>query len=216
MCIMCIMCMQTFIKPIRLEFEKVYCPLLLITKKRYAGVKFMDPGKPGWVLLRRPNTQRSKLANRNVDADANSNTCSTITHAWWTHAMHVTHSVMSSFIPHSLTHTHSFISQSLPHSCIHAFIHSFIHLFSFMDTTGIETVRRDNCELVRSVMTEVLDRLLMRKDVPGAIAYVKQRISDLLQNKVDLSMLIISKGFTRKIEEYDNKQGHIYLAEVGR
>ena len=51
-------------------------------------------------------------------------------------------------------------------------------------------------------MTEVLDRLLMKKDVPGAIAYVKQRISDLLQNKIDLSMLIISKGFTKKLEEY--------------
>eukprot|EP00750_Incisomonas_marina_P012108 INCI16573.1.p1 GENE.INCI16573.1~~INCI16573.1.p1 ORF type:complete len:159 (+),score=25.23 INCI16573.1:163-639(+) len=62
-------------------------------------------------------------------------------------------------------------------------------------------------------MTEVLDRLLMKKDVPGAIAYVKQRISDLLQNKIDLSMLIISKGFTKKLEDYDNKQGHIYLAE---
>jgi len=83
----------------------------------------------------------------------------------------------------------------------------------YIDTTGIETVRRDNCELVRSVMTEVLHRLLMKKDVDGAIAYVKQRIADLLQNKIDLSMLIISKGFTKKLEDYDNKQGHIYLAE---
>ena len=42
----------------------------------------------------------------------------------------------------------------------------------FIDTTGIETVRRDNCELVRSVMTEVLERLLLKKDVPGAISCV--------------------------------------------
>ena len=32
--------------------------------------------------------------------------------------------------------------------------------------------------------------------------------------QVDLSMLIISKGFTKKAEEYDNKQAHIHLAEV--
>ena len=38
---------KTFLTPIKLEFEKVYCPLLLITKKRYAGVKFVSADKPG-------------------------------------------------------------------------------------------------------------------------------------------------------------------------
>lgn len=38
---------KTFLRPIKLEFEKVYHPLLLITKKRYAGVKYVDAGKPG-------------------------------------------------------------------------------------------------------------------------------------------------------------------------
>eukprot|EP01050_Picozoa_sp_SAG11_P033730 SAG11_NODE_11593_length_750_cov_1.502304_2_plen_56_part_01 len=36
---------ETFLQPIKLEFEKVYCPLLLITKKRYCGLKFTDPNK---------------------------------------------------------------------------------------------------------------------------------------------------------------------------
>lgn len=42
---------KTFVHPIKLEFEKVYSPLLLITKKRYAGVKFTDVGKPGSVYI---------------------------------------------------------------------------------------------------------------------------------------------------------------------
>lgn len=63
-----------------------------------------------------------------------------------------------------------------------------------MDTKGIETVRRDNCALVRQVVDTVLRMVLMEHSVEGAISYVKQTISDLLQNKIDLSMLVITKA----------------------
>ena len=58
---------------------------------------------------------------------------------------------------------------------------------------GIETVRRDNCLLVRNVVTTCLERILIGKDVQGAVSYVKGVIADLLMNKIDLSLLVISK-----------------------
>ena len=74
-----------FIRPIKLEFEKVYYPYLLINKKRYAGL-------------------------------------------YWTNSK----------------------------------------TWDKMDTKGIETVRRDNCRLVQTVIETSLRMLLIDKDPEGA------------------------------------------------
>ncbi|XP_023749352.1 DNA polymerase delta catalytic subunit [Lactuca sativa] len=120
----------TFIKPIKLEFEKVYFPYLLISKKRYAGLYWTNPDK-----------------------------------------------------------------------------------FDKMDTKGIETVRRDNCLLVKNLVTECLHKILIDRDVPGAVQFVKDTISDLLMNRMDLSLLVITKGLTKTGEDYEVKAAHVELAE---
>ncbi|KAL3721403.1 hypothetical protein ACJRO7_033834, partial [Eucalyptus globulus] len=120
----------TFIKPIKLEFEKVYYPYLLISKKRYAGLYWTSPEK-----------------------------------------------------------------------------------FDKMDTKGIETVRRDNCLLVKNLVTECLHKILIDRDIPKAVQYVKSTISDLLMNRVDLSLLVITKGLTKSGDDYDVKAAHVELAE---
>ena len=48
--------------------------------------------------------------------------------------------------------------------------------------------------LVRNVLTTCLDKLLIERDVRGAVEYVKGVISDLLMNRLDLSLLVVSKG----------------------
>ncbi|GAY66238.1 hypothetical protein CUMW_247140 [Citrus unshiu] len=119
-----------FMKPIKLEFEKVYYPYLLISKKRYAGLYWTNPEK-----------------------------------------------------------------------------------FDKMDTKGIETVRRDNCLLVKNLVTECLHKLLVDRDIPGAVQYVKSTISDLLMNRMDLSLLVITKGLTKTGDDYEVKAAHVELAE---
>ncbi|KAH7386129.1 catalytic subunit DNA polymerase-like protein delta [Pyrenochaeta sp. MPI-SDFR-AT-0127] len=124
-----------FIKPIKLEFEKVYFPYLLINKKRYAGLYWTNP-----------------------------------------------------------------------------------HKWDKMDTKGIETVRRDNCRLVQTVIETSLRMLLIDQDPDGAQEFVKETISDLLQNKIDMSNLVITKALTKQEDKdgkggYANKQAHVELAE---
>merc|ERR1712048_196617 len=125
----------TFLKPIKLEFEKVYFPFLLMNKKRYAGLYWTNPER-----------------------------------------------------------------------------------YDKLDTKGIETVRRDNCALVRQLVDTVLNKILIEKSVDTAMEYVTKIISDLLQNKVDLSLLVITKSLGKgaNAEDYLSKQAHVELAEKMR
>lgn len=97
-----------------------------------------------------------------------------------------------------------------------------VEKYDKMDTKGLETVRRDNCALVRDVIQTSLDKILIQQDVKGAMDYVKSQISDLLQNKMDISRLVITKSLNKgaefalglggKKEDYKTKQAHVELA----
>merc|ERR1712165_703843 len=119
---------EKFIKPIKLEFEKVYFPYLLINKKRYAGLYY------------------SSSAEKHDK----------------------------------------------------------------MDCKGIETVRRDNCQLVAKLMNNVLQKILIDRNPNGAMELAQQCISDLFCNRVDISQLVITKELAKT--NYDNKQAHVELA----
>lgn len=49
------------------------------------------------------------------------------------------------------------------------------------------------------------------RDPDGAVDYVKQVISDLLQNNVDISKLVITKELTKN--DYAAKQAHVELSK---
>lgn len=115
---------EHFDHPIRLEFEKVYCPFLLMSKKRYAGLLW---------------TQSAK--------------------------------------------------------------------YDKIDCKGIENVRRDNCALVQEVVNNCLKKILIERSYEEAIEYIKKVVSDLLQNRVDLSLLVITKGIGKKEVTAQTKKG---------
>lgn len=117
-----------FVRPIKLEFEKVYCPFLLMNKKRYAGLLYTNPTK-----------------------------------------------------------------------------------FDKIDSKGIETVRRDFSLLVQIMVDTVLKKMLIERDVENAKAYTRTKISELLQNKIDMSLLVQTKSLGKL--DYDTKLPHVELAK---
>lgn len=74
-------------------------------------------------------------------------------------------------------------------------------------------MRRDNCGLVRYVIYTNLRKILIDRDVKGSIEFTKNMIRELLQNKIDLSLLIITKQLK---EDYTNMQPHAVLADKMR
>ena len=84
-----------------------------------------------------------------------------------------------------------------------------------IDCKGIENVRRDSCRLVMEVVNNCLKKILVERSYEEAIEYIKKVVSDLLQNRVDLSLLVVTKGIGKKESTGDPKKDSkdVYLVK---
>merc|ERR1712059_176260 len=65
-------------------------------------------------------------------------------------------------------------------------------------------------------MNNCLHKILIERNPSGAVEFVKQTISDLLCNRIDISQLVITKELTKTDKEYAAKQAHVELANKMR
>ncbi|OGI12532.1 hypothetical protein A3K64_01345 [Candidatus Micrarchaeota archaeon RBG_16_36_9] len=82
-----------------------------------------------------------------------------------------------------------------------------------MEMKGIETVRRDWCDLTSETSLEVLKIILKEKDIKKASRYVRTVIEKLVKGEIPLEELTIVKGVTKSIDSYDGIQPHVELAK---
>jgi DNA polymerase elongation subunit (family B) len=77
---------------------------------------------------------------------------------------------------------------------------------------GIVLKRRDNAPIVKDVFGGALDTLLQEKDVKKAAAFVKQKLKDVIDQKVPLEKFILSKALR---DDYKNPEqiAHRVLAD---
>lgn len=71
-----------------------------------------------------------------------------------------------------------------------------------LSTKGLQHKRRDNAPIGSETQGVILKSILKKGDIQGALDHVKQVISDLLMDRVDLSKLVISKGLSKTDAEY--------------
>jgi DNA polymerase delta subunit 1 len=75
---------------------------------------------------------------------------------------------------------------------------------------GLQSKRRDNALIGSETQYAALKLILKDGNVQGAVDYVKERISDVLMDRVDLSKYVISKGLSKTDAEY-KKGGTVQL-----
>jgi|Deesub1362A_J573_1020465.scaffolds.fasta_scaffold00146_16 DNA polymerase I len=83
---------------------------------------------------------------------------------------------------------------------------------------GMETIRRDWCELTSNVVNRVIELVLKEGDINGAVEYVRQVIRMLkgLDPSHDpelFEQLILTRRYTKQAKKYKNKQPHITVVE---
>lgn len=83
---------------------------------------------------------------------------------------------------------------------------------------GMETVRRDWCELTSITLNKVLELVLIEGAVDRAVEHVRQVVSDVrnLDPGKDagiIEKLVLTRTLTRKTDSYKNRQPHLTVAE---
>jgi DNA polymerase delta subunit 1 len=80
-----------------------------------------------------------------------------------------------------------------------------------LDSKGIELVRRDWSTLVRNLYSQCVQKVFYDRDVEGAKTLVKQYCQDMIDNKLNPDMFIMSKELK---SHYANPDGQLHMAVV--
>ncbi len=78
---------------------------------------------------------------------------------------------------------------------------------------GIETVRRDWCELVSDTTKRIIEIILKEDDIKAAVKHFRCVVQDLMKGKVDMQKLVITKTMTKQVKSYAGMQPHIELVK---
>ena len=68
------------------------------------------------------------------------------------------------------------------------------HKHDYIDYKGIQVVRRDNCPYVKDKSMQIFEKILLDRDIPKSIEMGREYSKNLLEGKVPMKDLVISKS----------------------
>lgn len=77
---------------------------------------------------------------------------------------------------------------------------------------GLEAARRDYAPLLVETQKKMLNILLLERDIQKACDYVSQVVFDLMNDKIPIEKLVMSKKLSRAPEQYKAMAAHVNLA----
>jgi len=78
---------------------------------------------------------------------------------------------------------------------------------------GIETVRRDWCDLTSEMLFNVLEIILKEQSPKKAVDYVKGILGKLERNEVPIEKLVVTKSISKSLRDYKGVQPHIEVVK---
>ena len=82
-----------------------------------------------------------------------------------------------------------------------------------IEMKGIETVRRDWCDLTSETLFNVLGIILKEQSPKKAVEYVKEILKKLESNEIPVEKLVVTKSISKSLKEYKGVQPHIEVAK---
>jgi len=81
---------------------------------------------------------------------------------------------------------------------------------------GIETVRRDWCDLVSETLYRTLEIILKDQNPKAAINYIKEILLKLEKNEIAIEKLVVTKSISKPLKQYKGIQPHVELVKKMR
>jgi DNA polymerase delta subunit 1 len=80
----------------------------------------------------------------------------------------------------------------------------------YIDTKGIQLVRRDNCKLVKDISNDILERIMHDKDPDRAVGIARDHVLRVLRGEHPIDKFVVSKALRTGYK--NDKQPHVFVA----